>query len=128
WAFPPSFTPGGATVETVSGAEDIRQSLGILLNTVPGERVMQEGFGCDLPSLVFEELDQSLVGTVKRFIEAAIVRYEDRITLDRIDVAPDAEDQARLVINVYYTVIATNSRYNMVFPFYLTEATFAPGV
>ncbi len=60
WAFPPSFSGGGADVEMVSGAADIQQSLQILIGTSPGERVLAETFGCNLASLVFEELDQGL--------------------------------------------------------------------
>jgi phage baseplate assembly protein W len=66
WAFPPSFPELGAEVEMVSDAEDIVESLQILLGTLPGERVMQEAFGCNLASVLFEELDQDLISTVSR--------------------------------------------------------------
>jgi phage baseplate assembly protein W len=124
WAFPPTFTAGGAEVEMVSGAEDIEQSLQILLGTWPGERVMQEGFGCDLGSQRFEELDQGLISRVEQFIKNAIIDHEPRIRLDRVDVARNAREPGSVIIAVKYTVKATNSRFNMVFPFYLTEATF----
>jgi hypothetical protein len=37
WAFPPTFSLRGADVEMVSGADDVEQSLQILLATAPGE-------------------------------------------------------------------------------------------
>lgn len=129
WAFPPSFSAGGAGVEMASGVEDIHQSLQILLATIPGERVMLETFGCDLASLTFEELDQGLVNTIERMIRDAIVDFEPRVELDGVDVSRSdtqpggSSDGATVLIGVRYTVKGTNSRYNMVFPFYLMEAT-----
>ena len=128
WAFPPGFTPGGGDVEMVSDAEDVEQSLRILLSTRPGERVMQELFGCDLHSMLFEEVDQSLVNRVSRLVEEAILHHEPRISLDRIDVTrwgKNAGENA-LFISLHYTIRGTNSRYNMVFPFYLEEAALPP--
>jgi phage baseplate assembly protein W len=123
WAFPPSFSAGGARVEMASGADDIQESLQILLGTVPGERVMQEAFGVNLESMVFEELDQGLVNTIERMIQDAIVDFEPRVDLDGVDVSRSDRDAATVIISVRYTVRGTNSRYNMVFPFYLMEAT-----
>jgi phage baseplate assembly protein W len=125
WAFPPSFSAGGGGVEMVADEEDIQESLRILLATRPGERVMQEGFGCDLESVLFEELDQGLVNSLTRLVEDAIIYHEPRIDLDRIDVER-AGEPGLLRISIHYTVRGTNSRYNMVYPFYLDEATF-PG-
>jgi hypothetical protein len=123
WAFPPSFSAGGGDVEMVSGPEDIEQSLRILLGTAPGERVMHEGFGCDLPRLMFEELDQALLNNAKRLISDAIIEHEPRIRLDQVDVTRSRAEVGAIVVSVFYTVRGTNSRFNMVFPFYLMEAT-----
>jgi phage baseplate assembly protein W len=127
WAFPPAFSAGGADVEMVSGALDIHQSLQIILGTVPGERVMAEAFGCDLTSLLFEELDQGLVNTAERLVRNAIIGFEPRVDLDRIDVTKSDTEAACVVVSVHYTVRGTNARYNMVFPFYLLEATPSGG-
>ena len=127
WAFPPAFTRGGADVELVSGHEDIRQSLQILLATARGERVMREDFGCDLNGLLFEEVDQSLVNRITSLVSDAILYHEPRIQLDRLDVSGDPSRQGLLWISLDYTVRSTNSRFNMVYPFYLNEAA-TPGL
>jgi phage baseplate assembly protein W len=138
WAFPPVFASGGTNVEMVSDAEDIEQSLRILLSTQPGERVMQEFFGCDLHGVLFEEVDQSLVNAITRLVEDAILYHEPRIRLDRITVTESTAEPgealpsagyggATLFISIHYTVRGTNSRYNMVYPFYLEEAAL-PGL
>lgn len=123
WAFPPALSAGGAGVEMVAGEGDIRESLQILLGTVPGERVMQESFGCDLSSQLFEEPDQGLVNTIQRLVEDAIVEHEPRVDLEHVDVSRSADSPTCVVISVRYTVRGTNTRYNLVYPFYLMEAT-----
>lgn len=126
WSFPPAFSLGGADVETVSGVDDIYQSLQILLSTRLGERVMQDEFGCDLNNVLFEEMDQGLVNSLTSLISDAILYHEPRITLDNLDVSESEAEQGLLLISIGYTVRSTNSRYNMVYPFYINEAT-TPG-
>jgi phage baseplate assembly protein W len=116
------FGSGGAEVATVSGAEDIQQSLGILFATRLGERVMQEEYGCALDSVVFEEIDQGLINTLTSIISDAILYHEPRISLDNLDISESAEQPGLLLIRIDYTVRSTNSRFNMVYPFYVNEA------
>lgn len=123
WSFPPRFLAGGAELELVSGPDDIRQSLELLLATRTGERPMQEPFGCDLGEVMFEEVDTALISHVTALISDAILRHEPRIALDHIDVTQSDRDAGVLTIRLEYTVLGTNSRYNMVYPFYLYEAT-----
>lgn len=123
WSFPPHFTQGGKEVVMVSEYEDIRQSLQILLSTGLGERVMQEDFGCDLAWILFEEIDQSLINSLNSIISDAILYHEPRITLDNLDVSESPEQPGLLLINITYTIKSTNSRFNMVYPFYVNEAS-----
>ena len=64
WSFPPTFGDKGGEVALVSGTQDIQQSLQILLSTQPGERVMEDTFGCALDSVLFEEVDAALLNSV----------------------------------------------------------------
>lgn len=127
WAFPPTFSQGGADVEMVSNAADIQQSLRILLGTTQGERVMQESFGCDLQGLLFEEGDQWLMARIERTVRDAISTHEPRITLDEVKVTGQDVRAGTLRVSIRYAIRGTNSRFNMVFPFYLTEATLPFG-
>lgn len=127
WHFPPTFTTGGADVETVSGADDINQSLQILFATRQGERIMQENFGCDLDGLLFGAIDQGLINRVTSLISDAILYHEPRITLDKLDISESEVDRGLLLIRLNYTVRSTHSRFNMVYPFYLNEAS-SPGL
>jgi uncharacterized protein len=125
WGFPPTFTSGGADVEMVSNAEDIQQSLRILLGTTQGERVMQESFGCDLQGLLFEEGDRWLMARIERTIRDAISSHEPRITLDDVKVTGQDVREGTLSVSIRYTIRGTNSRFNMVFPFLSHGGNFA---
>jgi hypothetical protein len=72
---------------------------------------------------MFEELDQRLVNSIERLVRDAIIENEPRVQLNRVDVASSDAEQGCVSISVSYTVRATNSRFNMVFPFYLLEPT-----
>ena len=126
WSFPPRFGAGGRDVHTVSETEDIEQSLAILLSTRRGERVMREDFGCELSEFMFEEITQGLIGLVKSAVEDAVLHHEPRIELNDVDVSASDDALGLILIAIDYTVRATNSRYNMVYPFYLNEAS-SPG-
>ncbi|MDD1606911.1 MAG: GPW/gp25 family protein [Methylococcaceae bacterium] len=123
WNFPPSFLQNGKDILMVAEEQDIQQSLQILLSTSQGERVMLENFGCDLNRFLFEEISQSLVNGLNSLIRDSILYYEPRIDVARISVDESKESLGVLEISIEYTVRSTNSRFNMVFPFYLNEAT-----
>ena len=121
WSFPPTFDKDTGTVAMVSAEEDIFQSLEIILSTHPQERIMQPDFGCDLSQFMFEEISQSLITAIKGAISDAILYHEPRINLDDIAI-DEGQEQGLLLINLTYTVRQTNSRFNLVYPFYLNEA------
>lgn len=123
WSFPPEFGARNRKAMLVSEEEDIRQSLRILLSTTPGERVMYSGYGCGLKSMVFRGMTLSDITQLKDLIERAVLFYEPRISLD--DVAVNAEEMINGMVSIElrYTVRSTNSRSNMVYPFYLLEGT-----
>jgi len=121
WAFPPQFDPHGS-VQTVNNEDDIRESLIILLSTVPGERVMHPNFGCGLRKMVFESISESLFTKIKDIVTRAILLYEARISLDQVVVRSDDVVNGLLNIELKYRVRATQSQYNLVYPFYLESA------
>ncbi len=110
----------------VSGAEDIQQSLLILLNTHAAERPFQDSFGCDLRQFLYAEIDRGLVGTITSFITNAILLHEARIDLNSVNVEVSDTEEGLLMIRLDYTLRGTNSRYNLVYPFYLNESALSP--
>jgi Phage baseplate assembly protein W len=125
WNFPPSFDITTGSVIMVSNEEDIAQSLQILLSTRPGERVMLPQYGCNLDVFLFEPITTTLTAYVKELIQTAVLYYEPRINLDFINVNIDQVNDGVILISLDYTILATNSRFNLVYPFYLNEAATA---
>jgi phage baseplate assembly protein W len=121
WSFPPTFDLAAQTVEMTERNDDIRASLHILLTTTAGERVMQPKYGCNLEELLFESLDTTTKTLIKDKIRTAILYFEPRIEVDRIELDTQNELEGQLAIEIDYTVRATNSRFNFVFPFYRNE-------
>ena len=126
WSFPPEFQGQAKAVKMVSDEEDIRHSLWILLSTAPGERTMQPAYGCGLRTLVFESISASVCTEMQDMIERAILFFEPRITLDRSVVCSDEIAQGLIEIELTYTIRTTNTRSNMVYPFYFLEGTNLP--
>jgi uncharacterized protein len=125
WGFPPGFSQNGRDVMQVSEQEDIQQSLFILLNTAQGERIMREDFGCDLQRFMYEEISQSLINSLTLLITNSVLYYEPRILLNTVTIDESEQTQGLLNISIDYTVRSTNSRFNLVYPFYLNEASYA---
>ena len=126
WSFPPTFSRAAAAVEMVGGAEDIRQSLFILFSTMIGERVMVPAFGCALMPLVFREISVTFLTEVQERVRVAIRDWEPRITVNALIAEADPHEPGLVIVNVDYTIRKTNTRSNLVYPFYLHEATIAP--
>lgn len=122
WFFPPAFTRGDSGVQMVDEEEDIKQSLEILLSTIKGERVMQPDFGANMQEFLFEPLNVSFAKRMSTKIERAILFYEPRIKTDDINFNQDNEN-GLVEIRIDYTIIATNNRRNIVYPYYLNEGT-----
>lgn len=123
WGFPPAFSNKAAEVAMLSDVEDIQSSLEILLTTRPGERVMRPDYGCNLDELLFEPLTTTFKTYIKDLVLTAILYYEPRIEVNNIELDDTGELEGRIVISIDYTVSATNTRFNFVFPFYKKEGT-----
>jgi phage baseplate assembly protein W len=101
--------------------EDIRQAIGIILGTTPGERLMRPDFGAGLNALVFEPISATTAALARHHVEQALVTWEPRI--DSLDVDVQQDPAAGLLkIDIRYRVRATNTFYNLVYPFYLYES------
>ncbi len=126
WSFPPRFNKVAKSVEMSSDEQDIQESLKVLLSTRPGERIMLPRFGCSLEELLFESLTLSVKTSVANLIRNAILYYEPRIDLIHISFENSDDYQGRVDIHLEYRIRSTNSRMNMVYPFYRIEGNDVP--
>jgi uncharacterized protein len=123
WSFPPDFTHAPVGVAMLEEDADVASSLEILLSTTPGERVLQPLYGCNLSELVFENLDTRMKTLMADKVEAAILYYEPRVTLESVLLDDSRELEGVVLIVIVYTVKSTNSRFNFVYPYYKNEGT-----
>ncbi len=123
WTFPPEFVRAQKAVKMISSETDIESSLHILLSTRLGERIMLPNYGCNLDELMFEGLSRTLITYVIELIKTAILYHEPRIDVIKIDISETEPLEGKLIIEIDYKIRATNSRHNMVFPFYKEEGT-----
>ncbi|MCF6331940.1 MAG: GPW/gp25 family protein [Draconibacterium sp.] len=121
WGFPPEFSRGTKAVKMLEDEADIKSSLEILLSTRLGERIMVPAYGCNLDELLFKPLNLTLKTFVVDLIKTAILYHEPRIDVNKIDIDPTNELEGVLLVNIDYTIRTTNSRKNMVYPFYKEE-------
>ena len=122
WKFPPEFKRGYNSAVLSQHEEDIKESLIILLSTIRGERVMRPDYGSNVNDLLFEPLDLGVSTFIAEEIRRTILVHEPRVFVDNIEVNQDTL-QGFLEISIDYTIIATNTRTNLVYPFYLNEGT-----
>lgn len=123
WGFPPEFNNHNNTTLMTAGELDIQKSLEILLSTRLGERVLLPKYGCNLEELLFEPLDLTLKTYIKDLIKTAILYHEPRIDVLTIKIDSTNELQGEVLIHIEYMIRITNSRGNMVFPFYKEEGS-----
>lgn len=122
WSFPPQFNKLTGTVEMLSNEDDIKNSLQVLLLTRVGERIMQPTYGCNMDVLLFEPINESLISYIKDLVFTAIYYFEPRVNPENVTIDP-TEEEGMIQVNVEYTIRSTNSKSNLVFPFYLNEGT-----
>jgi len=122
WGFPPTFSKQTSQVLMTADEEDINKSLEILLSTTIGERFLQPLYGCNLEDYVFETMNVSTKTSIKITVKNAILMFEPRIKLLVVELLDDFITEGRIDISVDYEVINTNTRFNLVYPFYLNEA------
>jgi len=121
WSMPVELDPRTGLVATVAYEEDIRQSILIILETAPGERVMRPNFGCGIHELAFAAVDSTVIQRIKSVVEEAMRRCEARVEVLGVTVDEAATAQGTLLIELEYRVRKTNQVGNLVFPFYFRE-------
>jgi phage baseplate assembly protein W len=119
WNFPIDRDDGGQIKLTPDGEEGIRQSIWTILGTSPGERLMRPDFGCGIHDMVFGVNNAATAIAVAGAVREALAVWEPRIDVLDVYAAADPSRPNLLVIEVNYRVRSTNSRFNLVYPFYL---------
>jgi phage baseplate assembly protein W len=122
WSYPPSFDRDAGSVAMVADEQDIEESLRILFGTQRGERLFHPKYGLDVNDLLFEAMSTTMRTLLEDRVKIGILIYEPRIEPLAVTVHSQEPASGELHIELDYRVRATNSRYNLVFPFYRSDS------
>ena len=118
WAFPVHTDPTGS-IALVGDDRKIAESIQIILGTAPGERPMRPEFGCAVHDYVYAPANPTTAGRIAHEVRASLRRWETRIDVESVEVAPSPDDPAVLFIDIRYSIRPDNDPRNLVFPFYM---------
>jgi Bacteriophage baseplate protein W len=119
WSFPVAPDPATGGLDVAAGAEKVRESIWIVLDTEPGERIMRPAFGCGLRRFLMEPNTVATRSLIKHSVQTALTLWEPRIMLTSVDVLPDGEDPSLVLIAIAYVHVRDGSAANLVYPFSL---------
>jgi phage baseplate assembly protein W len=128
WSFPPEFDKETAEVKLVENELDIEQSLKLLISTRPGERVTNPKYGCHIHDLMFDNINSYTLLKIKDALRNAILFFEPRISVEDIEIDREQEYEGILFIKISYLIRLTNTRSNVVFPYYKIEGSLVDGI
>jgi phage baseplate assembly protein W len=94
-------------IALTGGSAAVRQSILLLLSTVPGERLRRPQYGCELHRLVFSPNDETTHGLAMHYIAQALIRWEQRVELLNVDARRDPESPHLMHVNLLYRVRRT---------------------
>ena len=121
--FPLQIDPKTGKIAMVSEEEDIAEAIGIILNTVQGERVMRPDFGSNVLDYTFSAASESERQSLAFDLREQLGYLEPRIDDIEVRCRETDELEGAIVVEISYLVRSTNNRYNHVYPFYLTEGS-----
>ena len=118
WDFPLRPSERSGKLEYESGPEKVRQSMRIILDTEPGERIMRPTFGCGLRRYLMKPNTTATRALMQRDVVQALQSWEPRIDVQSVEVTP-GDDPALVLIAIFYTHKRDGQPGNFVYPFYL---------
>lgn len=107
-AFPPRLGPDGRVLFS-EGADNIRESIRIILTTELQERLMRPGFGAGLGTFLFEPNTVTTHRLIEERARRALERWEPRIRLEAVSARPDPDDLEAAILTVHYRLVATGT-------------------
>jgi phage baseplate assembly protein W len=122
WRFPLSPDQTGSLGYN-EGGQNVEQSIRVILLTRLGERVMRPDFGCKAGQMVFAPGSAQNLRLLELSARDALRDWEPRIDVDAVTVEAEPGAENRIKVDIEYHLRGTNTRQNLVFPFYLGTVT-----
>src|SRR5437667_11073464 len=115
WTIPMRPGERSGKLEYESGPEKVRQSILIILDTEPGERIMRPTFGCGLRRYLMKPNTTATRALIQRDVEPALTAWEPRIQQRSVEVSP-GDDPALALIAILYVHARDGRAGNFVYP------------
>jgi hypothetical protein len=106
WPFLPVPQAGQLVYPTLE--QSVRDSIRIILMTRPGEQLMRPRFGAGLQNFLDEGNTVALRAQIQTAILQSLQNYENRITVDAVDIDPVAGAPAQVQVQIHYRLLRTN--------------------
>ena len=123
--FPPQIDPGTGRFAVSAREQSVRESVYLILMTSRGERWLEPNFGSQMASYAFMDTSPTMLRMLSDDLRDLLLTQEPRISDVDVEIDPETKNGC-LLVSIRYTVAATNSRDNLVFPFYLNAAREEP--
>jgi phage baseplate assembly protein W len=91
-----------STGVAINGVDHLMQSIHTILTTPVGSRVMRRSFGSLLPELIDQPDNAATRVRVFAAVAGALMRWEPRLRISRVQLASGAPGQAELVLDGTY--------------------------
>ena len=105
-SFPPRIGPDGRLAYS-TGADNVRESIRVILTTDRQERIMLPQFGGGLTRYLFQPNTPATHRLIQESITQSLARWEPRVELESVRVAADPDDNRAAVATLHYRVRAT---------------------
>jgi hypothetical protein len=71
----------------------------------------------------FESVDKGSITQIGEIIRVSLLYYEPRILFEKVELVEHNVNEGIAILRLIYKVIITNTRSNIVFPYYIMEGT-----
>lgn len=115
----PLATDAAGNVRMSQYEENIEQCIRVVLGTAPGERIYRPLFGCKIHDYIFAPNNAHTRNLVAYFAKEALQKWEPRIRDLEVTAEQDAATPTTIQLRISYSVRATNTTFNLVYPFFL---------
>ena len=119
--FPPQIDEATGRFKVSIGAENIKESIYLILMTQKTERWLRSGFGSNILNYTFMDTGSTMLNIMSRELSEDISSNEPRVTDINIRMDTSSKEGC-LLVYVDYTIKENNQRDEIIFPFYLNVA------
>ncbi|MGD0939019.1 MAG: GPW/gp25 family protein [Terracidiphilus sp.] len=89
--------------------QSVRDSIRVILMTSPGEQLMRPRYGAGLENFLDEGNTVALRSQIQTTIMQSLQNYENRITVDAVDVDPVTNAPGQVQVQIHYRLLRTNA-------------------